>query len=233
MGRRRAANVDRTSLPGNSAGDGYGHGTLVAGLAAGLAPRYTGAAPTAGIVSLDVMDDQGMARTGDVIAAAQWILDHHDEYDIRVANFSLHSSVASSFRRDPLDKAVEKLWFSGVVVVASSGNEGRSQNQPVRMGFAPANDPFVVTVGALDLHNSTNTEQTSVAPWSGPGVVFDDVSWHDAAKASSSWNAVSWSDGWDSALWPVSSWATVSWSDVSWSDVSWSDVSWSDVSCED
>jgi hypothetical protein len=68
---------------------------------------------------------------------------------------------------------------------------------------------------------------------SGPGVVFDDVSWHDAAKASSSWNAVSWSDGWDAALWGVSSWATVSWSDVSWSDVSWSDVSWSDVSWED
>jgi len=363
FGDRILASVDLTSLPDNSAGDGYGHGTLVAGLAAGSAPRYTGAAPTAGIVSLDVMDDQGMARTSDVIAAAQWILDHHDEYDIRVANFSLHSSVASSFRWDPLDKAVEKLWFSGVVVVASSGNEGKSQNQPVRMGFAPANDPFVVTVGALDLHNSTNTEQTSVAPWSawgytydgfakpelsapgrlitgpipsgstlatdrkskvvdtpdgtyitlsgtslsapivsgiaadllalhpnftpdqlkgalmlgarplpkvrtaaagvgevylpsatligappnpnraldgflvpdpsGPGVVFDDVSWHDAAKASSSWNAVSWSDGWDSALWAVSSWATVSWSDVSWSDVSWSDVSWSDVSWED
>ena len=68
---------------------------------------------------------------------------------------------------------------------------------------------------------------------SGPGVVFDDVAWHDAARASSSWNAVSWSDGWDGALWGVSSWATVSWSDVSWSDVSWSDVSWSDVSWED
>src|SRR6185437_16005106 len=133
FGDRILASVDLTSLPDNSAGDGYGHGTLVAGLAAGSAPRYTGAAPTAGIVSLDVMDDQGMARTSDVIAAAQWILDHHDEYDIRVANFSLHSSVASSFRWDPLDKAVEKLWFSGVVVVASSGNEGKSQNQPVRM----------------------------------------------------------------------------------------------------
>jgi len=363
FGDRILASVDLTSLPNNSPGDGYGHGTIVAGLAAGSAPRYTGAAPTAGIVSLDVMDDQGMARTSDVIAAAQWILDNRDEYDIRVANFSLHSATASSFRWDPLDKAVEKLWFSGVTVVTSAGNEGQSQNKPVRMGFAPANDPFVVTVGALDLHNSTNTEQTSVAPWSawgytydgfakpelsapgraitgpipsgstlaedrkgqvvetpdgtyiklsgtslsapivsgiaadllalrpgltpdqlkgalmlgalplrkvqtaaagvgevylpaaaliafppnpnraldrflvpdpaGPGVVFDDVAWHDAAKSSSVWNSVSWSDGWNGARWSVSSWATVSWSDVSWSDVSWSDVSWSDVSWED
>jgi len=169
FGDRILASVDLTSLPGNSPGDGYGHGTIVAGLAAGSAARYTGAAPTARIVSLDVMDDQGMARTSDVIAAAQWILDNRDEYDIRVANFSLHSATASSFRWDPLDKAVEKLWFSGVTVVTSAGNEGQSQNKPVRMGFAPANDPFVVTVGALDLHNSTNTEQTSVAPWSAWG----------------------------------------------------------------
>jgi serine protease AprX len=363
FGDRILAGVDLTSLPDNSPGDGYGHGTLVAGLAAGSAPRYTGAAPTAGIVSLDVMDDAGMARTSDVITAAQWILDHRDDYDIGVANFSLHSATASSFRWDPLDKAVEKLWLSGVTVVASAGNEGQSENHAVRMGFAPANDPFVVTVGALDLHNSANTEQTSVAPWSawgytydgfakpelsapgrsitgpvpsgstlalerksqvydtaegtyiklsgtslsapvvagiaadvlalhpnftpdqvkgalmlgalplrkvrtaaagvgegflpaaaaiglppnpnraldrflvpdplGPGLIFDDAAWREAARASSAWNAVSWSDGWNGALWSVGVWANVSWSDVSWSDVSWSDVSWSDVSWED
>jgi serine protease AprX len=173
FGNRVLADVNMTSLPSNSPGDGFGHGTMVAGLAAGSAPQYSGAAPTAGIVSLDVMDDEGMARTSDVIAAAQWILNHRDEYDIRVANFSLHSATASSFRWDPLDKAVEKLWFSGVFVVASAGNQGRSQNQSVRMGYAPANDPFVVTVGALDLHNSANTETTSVAPWSAWGYTYD------------------------------------------------------------
>jgi serine protease AprX len=173
FGDRVLADVNMTSLPDNSPGDGFGHGTMVAGLAAGSAPHYSGAAPTAGIVSLDVMDDEGMARTSDVIAAAQWILNHRDEYDIRVANFSLHSATPSSFRWDPLDKAVEKLWFSGVFVVASAGNQGRSQNQSVRMGYAPANDPFVVTVGALDLHNSANTETTSVAPWSAWGYTYD------------------------------------------------------------
>ena len=109
-----------TSLPGNSAGDGRGHGTFVAGLAAGAAARHAGAAPTAGIVSIDVMDDQGMARTSDVIAAADWILANKHAYDIRVANFSLHSATRASFRWDPLDKAVEKLWFGGVVVVTSA-----------------------------------------------------------------------------------------------------------------
>jgi hypothetical protein len=98
FGDRILAAVDLTTLPGNSPGDGRGHGTIGAGVAAGSAPGRAGAAPTAGIVSLDVMDDQGMARTSDVIAATQWILRNRKQYDIRVANFSLHSASPSSFR---------------------------------------------------------------------------------------------------------------------------------------
>jgi serine protease AprX len=169
---RVLADVDLTSLPGNSPGDGSGHGTLVAGLAAGGADGHTGAAPAAGIVSLDVMDDAGMARTSDVIAAAQWILRNRKQYDIRVANFSLHSATQTSFRWDPLDRAVEKLWFAGVVVVTAAGNYGKA-GHGVRMAYAPGNDPFVLTVGALDLHNSTLPDRADAAPWSAWGYTFD------------------------------------------------------------
>ncbi|MFL5934380.1 MAG: S8 family serine peptidase [Gaiellaceae bacterium] len=172
FGNRVLAAVDLTTLPGNSPGDGRGHGTIVAGLAAGSAPGHAGASPTAGIVSLDVMDDQGMARTSDVIAAAQWILKNREAYDIRVANFSLHAASPSSFRWDPLDKAVEKLWLSGVVVVAAAGNQGQG-SQPTPMAYAPANDPFVMTVGALDLHGSANPEHTDATPWSAWGYTLD------------------------------------------------------------
>ena len=172
FGNRVRASVDLSTLPGNSPGDGLGHGTLVAGVAAGSAPGFAGAAPTAGIVSLDVMDDQGMARTSDVIAAAQWILQNRKAYDIRVANFSLHSASATSFRWDPLDKAIEKLWLNGVVVVAAAGNQGQP-GKPTPMAFAPGNDPFAITVGALDLHNSTNPERADTAPWSAWGYTLD------------------------------------------------------------
>ena len=172
FGDRVLAQLDMTSLENNSPGDGNGHGTLVAGLAAGSAPGHAGADPTAGIVSLDVMDDQGMARTSDVIAAAQWILRNHHQYNIRVANFSLHSASPTSFRWDPLDKAVEKLWFAGVVVVAAAGNQGQG-GQSTPMAYAPANDPFVITVGALDLHNSTNPDRADAAPWSAWGYTLD------------------------------------------------------------
>ena len=172
FGNRVLASLNLTGLPDNSPGDGFGHGTLIAGLAAGSNPDFMGAAPAAGIVSLDVLDDNGMARTSDVIRAAQWILANHDRYDIRVANFSLHSTTATSFRFDPLDKAIEKLWFAGVFVVASAGNDAQG-GKPVRMGFAPANDPFVTTVGALDLHNSTDPDRADVAPWSSWGYTLD------------------------------------------------------------
>ena len=54
-----------------------------------------------------------------MITAAQWIVDHRYQYNIKVANFSLHSTTPSHFVNDPLDRAVEKLWLSGVVVVTA------------------------------------------------------------------------------------------------------------------
>jgi serine protease AprX len=161
-----------TNLPGNSAGDGRGHGTFVAGIAAGQAPDYAGALPGAPIVSLDVMDDRGMANTSDVIAAADWILQNKTLYNIKVANFSLHSSVPSSFMYDPLDKAVEKLWFSGVTVVTAAGNYGVA-GKASGVLYAPGNDPFVITVGANDIDGSVGTNDDLSAPWSAYGYTAD------------------------------------------------------------
>jgi serine protease AprX len=169
---RILADVNLTTLSGNSAGDGRGHGTFVAGIAAGKLAGRDGAAPAAKLVSIDVMDDQGMARTSDVIAAADWILANKAKYGIRVANFSLHSSVANSFMYDPLDKAVERLWFSGVVVVAAAGNYGYP-DRPSGVPFAPGNDPFVITVGASDTGQSVATKDDVAAPWSAYGYTLD------------------------------------------------------------
>jgi serine protease AprX len=169
---RVVANVNLTTLPGNSPGDGRGHGTFVAGIAAGKLAGRDGAAPTAKLVSIDVMDDQGMARTSDVIAAADWILANKTQYGIKVANFSLHSSVANSFMYDPLDKAVERLWFNGVTVVVAAGNYGYA-DRPSGVPFAPGNDPFVITVGASDTGKSVSTNDDVAAPWSAYGYTLD------------------------------------------------------------
>jgi serine protease AprX len=172
FGGRVSAEVTLTALEPNSEGDGRGHGTFVASVAAGGAVGYTGAYPGAKLVSLDVMDDTGKAMSSDVIAAADWIYRHKDEYDIRVANFSLVASAVSSFRFDPVDKAVEKLWLSGVVVIAAAGNyavDGRESG----VGFSPGNDPFVITVGATDVNGTVTTADDVAAPWSAYGYTVD------------------------------------------------------------
>ena len=172
FGGRVVKQVTMTSLVPNSPGDGRGHGTFVAGVAAGSAPGYTGAAPSAPIVSLDVMDDSGMAMTSDVIAAADWIYQNKAAYNIRVANFSLHTTAPASVFFDPLDRAVERLWLSGVVVVAAAGNYGVA-GQPTTMAYAPGNDPFVITVGANDIGGTISTNDDTAAPWSVYGYTLD------------------------------------------------------------
>jgi serine protease AprX len=161
-----------TSLQPNSPGDGRGHGTFVASIAAGSAPGRLGASPTSQIIDVDVMDDNGMALTSDVIAGAEWIYEHRKQLNIRVANFSLHSARPSNFTKDPLNRAVERLWFGGVVVVTAAGNYGTS-NGPSGVKFAPANDPFVITVGALDLNGSLKSSDHEVPSWSAYGRTYD------------------------------------------------------------
>jgi serine protease AprX len=172
FGDRIVADVNLTTLPNNRPGDGRGHGTFVAGIAAGGANGYTGGAPGSKIVSLDVMDDTGMAKTSEVIAAADWILRNKSTYGIRVANFSLHSSNRSSFMYDPLNKAVERLWFAGIVVVAASGNYG-SNGQASGVHYAPGNDPFIITAGAYDGEGTMGASDDINAPWSAYGYTPD------------------------------------------------------------
>jgi serine protease AprX len=180
-GRRVLQQVSISSgVTTQSQSDAYGHGTFVAGIAAGSATGYAGVAPTAPLVSIDVMNSQGMALTSDVIASCDWIIRHKDQYNIRVANFSLHSTAPASIFWDPLDQAVEKLWFDGVTVVTAAGNNGTGST-PSGLPYAPANDPFVITVGADDLGTSAGTGDDTAAPWSGWGYTFDGFAKPDIA----------------------------------------------------
>jgi serine protease AprX len=174
FGNRVIANVDMSTIAGNtSVDDQSGHGTFVAGMAAGAAPDLAGAAPTAPLVNVKVMDAQGEALTSDVIAACQWILNNKNTYNIRVANFSLHSSYGTNSYRDPLDQAVEKLWFNGITVVAAAGNYGISNTTPSGVLYSPGNDPFVITVGAVDLGGTSHANDDQAAPWSAWGYTED------------------------------------------------------------
>ena len=152
-------------------GGAYGHGTFVGSIAASQDPLYGGAEPRAKIVSIKVLDGAGNGAKSDVIAACDWILANKSTYNIRVANFSLLTG-GDSVRYDALDRAVEKLWLNGVVVVASAGNYAVNGAKS-DVGFAPANDPFVITVGASDTNNTSGRNDDFAAPWSAWGHTQD------------------------------------------------------------
>jgi serine protease AprX len=179
FGTRLVASVSLCSLcTDGGTGDAEGHGTMVAGIAAG-AGSYGGGAPNAPIVSIRTATGDGQSRTSDVVAAADWILQHAKQYNIRVANFSLAGATDTSIRIDPLDRAVEALWFNGIVVVAAAGNHG--QGAPVSMSYAPGNDPFVITVGALDQNGSSDPSDDTVPSWSAYGKTMDGFSKPDVS----------------------------------------------------
>src|SRR5205823_6726424 len=58
----------------------------------------------------------------------------------------------------------------GVVVVAAAGNYG---NLGTGVPFAPADDPFVITVGAADINATNDQADDFAAPWSASGYTLD------------------------------------------------------------
>jgi serine protease AprX len=160
--------------------DSYGHGTDVAGIIAGngdaLAPsdplrgQFVGVAPGANLVSIKVSDEKGSATVLDVIYGLQFAVDHQADYNIRVVNMSLDSQTPQSYSTDPLDAAAEAAWMHGIVVVAAAGNRGDDSDA---VQYAPANDPYVITVGAVDENGTADPSDDVIAGWSSRGTTQD------------------------------------------------------------
>ncbi|MDH3621353.1 MAG: S8 family peptidase, partial [Gammaproteobacteria bacterium] len=143
------------SYNSSARGDGYGHGTHVAGIIAGSGKgssgRYKGPASGSKILSLKVLDDTGQGSMSDVMAALDWLLKYGSYFDIRVANLSLGKPITESNTTDPLVLAVEQLWDSGIVVAVAAGNYGREGYFSIT---SPGNSRKVITVGSLTDNNT-------------------------------------------------------------------------------
>jgi serine protease AprX len=139
--------------------DTFGHGTFMAGLMAGTGAasggRFAGVAPDAEIVSVKVGGADGSADVSKVLAGIQWVVSFADRYDIRVLSLSFGTDSTASPRVDPLNLAVQRAWVAGITVVVSAGNFGpgpRTTTDGRAFGTIskPGDDPFVITVGAVD-----------------------------------------------------------------------------------
>jgi subtilisin family serine protease len=96
-------------------------------------------APDVNLLDVKIGDDHGF-ESDQIIKGIKWAVDN----GANVLNLSLGGSVSSSGEKAAIDWAVAR----GVVVVASSGNDG-----PASPPFYPARYENVIAVGALDQNN--------------------------------------------------------------------------------
>ena len=140
--------------------DDNGHGTHVAGIIAGdgrsSQGKYRGIAPKAALIGVKVLDNAGNGKIKNVIRGTDWIIKNKDYYNIRVVNisFGTRASVKQQVSVSPEDEteeeelveAVERMWDSGLIVVAAAGNNGPGNGSVT----APGISKKIITVGAFD-----------------------------------------------------------------------------------
>ena len=131
--------------------DDNGHGTHVAGVAAGdgtaSGGKFQGAAPECGIISLKILDRYGNGSQEDVLRALRWIREYRQKYRIRVVNISVGTTCNTRKDHMRLLGSVEQLWDDGMVIVTAAGNKGPRPGSVT----APGSSKKVITVGSSDL----------------------------------------------------------------------------------
>lgn len=126
--------------------DDNGHGTFVAGVAAGggvlSGGRIRGVAPEADIVAVKVIGASGETGAFTILAGMQWLFDNCVRLGVKVACMSFGADPLPS--ADPLKLGAEMLSRRGITVVCAAGNSGAGKLK------SPGISPEVITVGAVD-----------------------------------------------------------------------------------
>ena len=162
-----------TTTPITNSSDPYGHGTHVVATMAdarstnnpGAGNTTIGIAPRANLVVVRALDEQGQAPYTRMVAAINWVIANKNTFGIDVLNLSIQSNIRAPYWYDQLNQAVMAAWDHGITVVVAAGNEG---SDPVSIA-APANVPYVISVGALKPSYYTASGVDELAYYSSAG----------------------------------------------------------------
>jgi hypothetical protein len=123
--------------------DCNGHGTHVAGTAAGA--TY-GIAPSATVVPVRVLDCNGSGSLSGVISGIDWAIQDHTTTPA-VMNLSLGGGLSGL-----LDAAVQRAVEDGITVVVAAGNSNANA-----CNYSPAAAPNAITVGSTTTNDSRSS----------------------------------------------------------------------------
>ncbi len=168
-----AGRVQHVNVSGSVAGDGLGHGTFMAGLIAGSGVssqgRYTGVAPDARILDVQVAAADGSTSLSRVLAGLQAVADAAlADRSVRVVSLALSTGSPLPPSADPLARALDRMWARGLTVVVAAGNDGPA----VGTVSSPGADPTMITVGTLDEHATSVRRDDTVSDFSARGTEF-------------------------------------------------------------
>ncbi len=149
---------------GNGSEDCNGHGTHVAGTAAG---RVYGVAKSAAVVAVRVLDCAGSGYASSVVAGINWVVASHPGGP-GIINMSLGGGANAA-----IDQAVADASAAGITVVVAAGNSGADA-----CSYSPARAPSAITVGAI-------TTTDARASYSNFGSCVD--AWAPGSGITSAW----------------------------------------------
>ncbi len=153
-GRPVEAGYDFAMRDSDPRAETWSHGTMVSGLLAGRDANSGGVAPGVDLVALRVFGNDNRGDFDLIADALQWVVDHHDEYDITAVNLSISDN--QNYARDwwsfdggigeRIAGLVERLAQLRIPVITAAGNSYRGQEG---MGFV-AILPGTISVTGTD-----------------------------------------------------------------------------------
>jgi hypothetical protein len=133
-----------------NARDVNGHGSQTTSIVAGQDTDLPGVAPAVNIISLKVFNDSGESDYRYVKQALDWVKANADRYRIATVLMALGDDQSSETidGQYQLGQTLSELADRGIIPVASAGNNYSHFNGQFGLS-SPANDPNVISVGAV------------------------------------------------------------------------------------